>query len=80
MKYSPRVVLRSTRSVLLTALALAVPLHAAESAPKPDAKSTPPAAAATEETLTLNPFVVSENDAVGYAATSTLAGTRINTA
>ena len=33
-----------------------------------------------EETLTLNPFVVSENDAVGYSANSTLSGTRINTA
>ncbi|MDP3070948.1 MAG: hypothetical protein Q8N18_11710 [Opitutaceae bacterium] len=35
---------------------------------------------AQEETVTLNPFVVSENDAVGYSAASTLAGTRINTA
>ncbi len=36
--------------------------------------------AASDETVTLNPFVVSESDHVGYAATSTLAGTRINTA
>ena len=32
------------------------------------------------ETVKLNPFVVSESDAVGYSAASTLAGTRINTA
>ncbi len=32
------------------------------------------------ETVKLNPFVVSESDAVGYSANSTLAGTRINTA
>ncbi len=32
------------------------------------------------DTVKLNPFVVSENDAVGYSAASTLAGTRINTA
>ena len=35
---------------------------------------------AREETVTLSPFVVNENDAVGYSANSTLAGTRINTA
>jgi outer membrane receptor for ferric coprogen and ferric-rhodotorulic acid len=39
------------------------------------ADAPPPA-----ETVKLNPFVVSENDAVGYSAASTLAGTRINTA
>lgn len=39
------------------------------------AEPTPPS-----ETIKLNPFVVSENDAVGYSANSTLAGTRINTA
>ena len=40
------------------------------------AAETTPAA----ETVKLNPFVVSESDAVGYSAASTLAGTRINTA
>ena len=30
-----------------------------------------------DEILKLNPFVVTENDAVGYQATSTLAGTRL---
>jgi len=46
------------------------------------AKSAAPAEspAGAEEALKLNPFVVSEDDNVGYAATSTLAGTRINTA
>lgn len=41
----------------------------------PEAVKAPPPG----ETVTLNPFVVSENDAVGYAANSTLSGTRINT-
>ena len=55
----------------LFAAALGGPIGAAESATK---------RATGEETITLNPFVVSENDAVGYSAASTLAGTRINTA
>ncbi len=45
--------------------------------------STPPASGSpkpTEEVLELSPFVVSENDHVGYSANSTLAGTRLNTA
>ncbi|PAW62907.1 MAG: hypothetical protein B9S34_15385 [Opitutia bacterium Tous-C1TDCM] len=45
---------------------------------KPPALPAPNAA--PEETLKLNPFVVTEDEHVGYAATSTLAGTRINTA
>ena len=57
-------------------LALAAPLFA-QTTPPP---STAPSAPATEEAVKLNPFVVSEDDNVGYAATSTLAGTRINTA
>ena len=44
------------------------------------ADTPPPAPAERDEVLKLNPFVVSENDAVGYSAASTLAGTRINTA
>lgn len=32
-----------------------------------------------EDTYTLSPFTINENEAVGYAATSTLAGTRIKT-
>lgn len=44
------------------------------------AETPPPAPAERDEVLKLNPFVVSENDAVGYSAASTLAGTRINTA
>ena len=57
-------------------LALAAPLFA-QTTPPPSAA---PSAAVTEEAVKLNPFVVSEDDNVGYAATSTLAGTRINTA
>ncbi len=37
-------------------------------------------APASEDAVKLNPFVVSENERVGDAASSTLAGTRINTA
>ena len=44
------------------------------------ADTPPPAPVERDEVLKLNPFVVSENDAVGYSAASTLAGTRINTA
>ncbi len=44
------------------------------------ADNPPPAPAERDEVLKLNPFVVSENDTVGYSAASTLAGTRINTA
>ena len=57
-------------------LALAVPLLAQPTPPASPAPSAPD----TEEAVKLNPFVVSEDDNVGYAATSTLAGTRINTA
>ena len=57
-------------------LALAAPLFA-QTTPPPSAA---PSAPVTEEAVKLNPFVVSEDDNVGYAATSTLAGTRINTA
>jgi len=53
-------------------LLLLAPVFAAAPAPVP--------APGAEEAVKLNPFVVSESDAVGYLATSTLAGTRINTA
>lgn len=42
--------------------------------------AAPAPAPASDEAVKLNPFVVSETDTVGYLATSTLAGTRINTA
>ena len=57
-------------------LAIAAPLFAQTTPPPAAAPSAP----ANEEAVKLNPFVVSEDDNVGYAATSTLAGTRINTA
>lgn len=44
---------------------------------RPPASATP---AAGEETIKLDPFVIREDDNVGYSANSTLAGTRINTA
>lgn len=50
------------------------------SAQTPQPPPPPSSTTATEEAVKLNPFVVSEDDNVGYAATSTLAGTRINTA
>ncbi len=43
------------------------------------AETLPPAPAERDEILKLNPFLVNENDAVGYQATTTLAGTRLNT-
>lgn len=67
---------RPARALLVT-LALSACLQAAEPATRP---SPPPPAAAEEEAVKLSPFVVSENDNVGYSAASTLAGTRINTA
>ncbi len=60
------------------ALSLATVSLPAQTAPRPPV--TPASEPAPDEVLKLNPFVVSENDAVGYSAASTLAGTRINTA
>ena len=52
------------------------PPHVPRPAPAP-AESD---AAKDAEVLQLSPFVVSEDDATGYSANSTLAGTRLNTA
>ncbi|MBC7365839.1 MAG: hypothetical protein H7343_03345 [Undibacterium sp.] len=80
---------------LLLALALALPLAclraqtaAANPAPAPTpapAKSVPPLPPAApppsaETAVRLDPFVVQDNDTVGYSANSTLSGTRLNTA
>lgn len=62
------------RFVLLACTLLAAPLSAQTVAPAPR-----PAIVAADETLTLSPFVVSESEDRGYAATSTLAGTRLRT-
>lgn len=73
MKYHP------TPLVLagwLLAAGAALGQTASAPAKPPVAVSTRP----TDEAVKLNPFVVNEDDNVGYAATSTLAGTRINTA
>ena len=60
-------------SPLVLACSLALRAPAAEPA-------KPPADVAQEEALKLDPFVIREDDSVGYSANSTLAGTRINTA
>jgi len=48
-------------------------------APGLDAQTAPATAKPGNETVTLSPFVVATNSDVGYVATSTLAGTRLNT-
>ena len=68
------------RWLRLSLFLAAAPFAAGQTTPAAVPPPVPVSAAATEETLKLNPFVVSEDDNVGYAATSTLAGTRINTA
>lgn len=55
------------------AFALGAPLAFAQTAPAP---SAPPV---DEEAVKLTPFVVAESEDRGYAATSTLAGTRLRT-
>jgi len=60
-------------TLLLGFLAAAFPLAAASAQ---NAAATAPTA---EETLVLNPFTVSTDQDTGYAASSTLAGTRLNT-
>ena len=51
----------------------------AQTAPKPSATAAASADATAEETVKLTPFVVAESEDRGYAATSTLAGTRLRT-
>ncbi|MFM8619471.1 MAG: TonB-dependent receptor plug domain-containing protein [Opitutaceae bacterium] len=46
----------------------------------PSVTRAPRGVGGADELVALDPFVVSENDSVGYSANSTLAGTRINTA
>lgn len=55
---------------LLTVLALALPARA---------QTTPPKVDQPEEVLVLSPFEVTANQSTGYLATTSLAGTRINT-
>ncbi len=66
-------------AVVATAFAL-VPVSAraqAAPAPRPAAPAATPAAASGEAPLVLNPFTVDATTDVGYAATSTLGGTRL---
>lgn len=68
---------------LLTSASLAQTAPAAAptaSAPATPTSATANAAAAGEDALTLNPFVVSSGQDVGYLAGNTLAGSRLNTA
>jgi outer membrane receptor for ferric coprogen and ferric-rhodotorulic acid len=62
--------------LLTTLVAVALPLTAAfaQTVAPP---ATTPARDAKEETLVLSPFTVDESSDVGYAATSTLGGTRL---
>ena len=59
------------------ALAAAILLPAARAQVAPAVGELKPAAA--EAPVTLTPFVVAESEDRGYAATSTLAGTRLRT-
>jgi outer membrane receptor for ferric coprogen and ferric-rhodotorulic acid len=70
---------RYPRRTLILALLGAVSSHLAAQPTSPTPEGASPAAR-QENVTVLNPFVISENDAVGYSAASTLAGTRINTA
>jgi outer membrane receptor protein involved in Fe transport len=74
---------RGGRRFLLLSLTAALAVvnlaaQTANTAAEPAASSPPPTA--PEEALKLDPFVIREDDNVGYSANSTLAGTRINTA
>ena len=62
-------------TVLLLATALSPSAPAQSVLPPP---TTPPSPT-TEEAIELSPFVVTDSSNIGYAATSTLAGTRIKT-
>jgi len=66
------------RSRLLLAATLLVSSLAAQTAPAPIPSTLAPPPRA-EDTLLLSPFVVAESEDRGYAATSTLAGTRLRT-
>jgi len=70
---------RYPRRTLILALLGAVSSHLAAQPTSPTPEGATPAAR-QENVTVLSPFVISENDAVGYSAASTLAGTRINTA
>ncbi len=66
-----------TRTALLLAVALGADARAQSAAASVPASVSPPAADAA---VALSPFVVSESSEVGYLATETLNGTRLNTA
>lgn len=72
-------------TVALASLLLATSVSTLFSQQAPSRPTTPPPTAPgttipVGERVLLDPFVVSEDDNVGYSANSTLAGTRINTA
>ena len=58
---------------------LGLPLLRAQTAPPAPTAQPTPAATGADEAVRLTPFVVSESEDRGYAATSTLAGTRLRT-
>ena len=67
------------RLVSAATFAFLAAVAAAQTAPKPSATAAAPADPAAEEAVKLTPFVVAESEDRGYAATSTLAGTRLRT-
>jgi outer membrane receptor protein involved in Fe transport len=67
------------RSFARLGLAFAVSGPAAFAQPVTPTRPAAPAPVVVEETVTLLPFVVEETEDRGYAATSTLAGTRLRT-
>ena len=62
---------------LVLALAFISPIPAAVAQPSPAA--SPSASPAQDEPITLSAFTISASSDVGYTATNTLAGTRLNT-
>ncbi|MDP3072445.1 MAG: TonB-dependent receptor plug domain-containing protein [Opitutaceae bacterium] len=69
----PRFLPRPARAARGAALALALPALLLAQAAKPTTPET------AEKIVELSPFVISEDSNLGYAATSTLAGTRLKT-
>ncbi len=69
----------SARRLFACATAVTLTLAAGPLAAQPVAPSTPSTPEPTEQTVTLNPFLVEGTEDVGYMATSTLAGTRLRT-
>ncbi|MCX6934199.1 MAG: hypothetical protein NTZ29_16195, partial [Verrucomicrobia bacterium] len=68
--------MRSFVTLVVVALLTALPLTA-QVAPAAPAQNTPPRTAAVDEAIVLSPFAINATTDTGYAATSTLGGTRL---